>query len=178
VDIEVLRRRHLSHTLQDNIYVFAEMYERHLEGKLPRNAINEINKGSSGLLYSHPFGALGNIGPDPISGGTLERIAIRGELRCGITVSQDVMESNTNDTYLRELDSDFCHAVAASAVQSTNDAVLVDIHDEEEGYVALANGTIDVFSGASNDIQKFVRNPLLDVGFSFSRPYFYGFGAG
>lgn len=64
---------------------YGEVYRRHLEPILPRPVPDRINNGETGLIYSFPFGSTTPIGLGAVRGGTLERILMRGHLRCGIS---------------------------------------------------------------------------------------------
>ena len=64
---------------------FGEIYERHLEEIVPRNTLDTINRnGTTGLIYSFPFGGIANIGPEPSQGSAMDGIMERGMLQCGI----------------------------------------------------------------------------------------------
>jgi hypothetical protein len=70
---------------------YGEMYDRHYVVRSPRaDGLNRLNTGESGLMYSKPFGSINTIvpipgqDPGPIANDTLEAIANRGQLRCGI----------------------------------------------------------------------------------------------
>ena len=64
---------------------YGEVYRRHLEPILPRPEPDRINNGETGLIYSFPFGSVTPIGFGAVRGGTLEKILMRGRLRCGIS---------------------------------------------------------------------------------------------
>ena len=66
---------------------YAEIYRRNLEPILPRPVPNYINNGTgtTGLIFSFPYGSLEPIGEGPTLNGTLETIRERGLLRCGIS---------------------------------------------------------------------------------------------
>lgn len=67
---------------------YGELYNRHLVSILPRHDPNRINTGTSGLIYSFPFGSIdpddGEFGPGPVLGGSLDDIIARGNLLCGV----------------------------------------------------------------------------------------------
>lgn len=146
---------------------YGEIYSRHLEPIAPRLNVNKINKGDTGLLYSHPFGQSNAIGPGPIKGGVIERIVQRGFLRCGITlpVNQTVLEIDSGERV--GLDIEFCKALSSSVLESN-----IDVSFESEFTnisLALENGDIDVYAGGDVYMNSDVRHP----GLSFSKPYFY-----
>eukprot|EP00984_Skeletonema_dohrnii_P029796 scaffold20690_cov155-Skeletonema_dohrnii-CCMP3373.AAC.1 len=147
---------------------YGEMYTRHLAPISPRLEINEINDGeTTGLMYSHPLGKVDTVGPGPINGGVIERILQRGFLRCGIPgATQDA----TSDKIKRvELDMEFCRALSASLLQRTPDNVSFQRYSDDDVYLALENGDIDVYAGGAVD----VGSDFLLPGLSFSNPYFY-----
>ena len=67
---------------------YGEIYNRHLLSILPRPDQDRLNTGTSGLIYSFPFGSIdpddGEFGPGPVLGGSLEAISARGTLVCGV----------------------------------------------------------------------------------------------
>mmetsp|Transcript_3657 Transcript_3657/g.5301 ORF Transcript_3657/g.5301 Transcript_3657/m.5301 type:complete len:272 (+) Transcript_3657:2-817(+) len=141
---------------------YGEIYTRHLASISPRLEINEINDGeTTGLMYSHPLGKVDTVGPGPINGGVIERILQRGFLRCGIP----------GDKIKRvELDVEFCRALSASVLQRTPDNVSFQRYsDDDDVYLALENGDIDVYAGGEVD----VGSDFLLPGLSFSNPYFH-----
>uniref|UniRef100_A0A7S4MXE2 Solute-binding protein family 3/N-terminal domain-containing protein n=1 Tax=Odontella aurita TaxID=265563 RepID=A0A7S4MXE2_9STRA len=151
---------------------YGELHERHFQATLSRGRVNELNKGESGLMFSHPFGSLTSNGSGAIKNGTLELIKEHKELRCGIVPKELLPESS--DKALYSLDADFCSAVAASATHNARDSVrFVHVDDSFDGFERLAKGEIDVFAGARVHIDHDLLEPKLGVGFSFSQPYFY-----
>ena len=148
---------------------YGEIYTRHLVSISPRLEINDINDGeTTGLMYSHPLGKVDMVGPGPINGGVIERILQRGFLRCGIPgATQDA----TSDKIKRvELDMEFCRALSASVFQRTPDNVSFQSYsDDDDIYLALENGDIDVYAGGEVD----VGSDFLLSGLSFSNPYFH-----
>ena len=76
---------------------YQEIYRRNLQPILPRQDADHINSGSSGLIYSFPFGNVNITGPGPRSAnGTLTQVYSRGYLRCGI--STRVIFARFNET--------------------------------------------------------------------------------
>mmetsp|Transcript_33757 Transcript_33757/g.68692 ORF Transcript_33757/g.68692 Transcript_33757/m.68692 type:complete len:906 (+) Transcript_33757:85-2802(+) len=148
---------------------YGEIYTRHLVSISPRLEINDINDGeTTGLMYSHPLGKVDTVGPGPINGGVIERILQRDFLRCGIPgATQDA----TSDKIKRvELDMEFCRALSASVFQRTPDNVSFQSYsDDDDIYLALENGDIDVYAGGEVD----VGSDFLLSGLSFSNPYFH-----
>jgi len=148
---------------------YGEMYTRHLAPISPRLEINEINDGeTTGLLYSHPLGKVDTVGPGPINGGVIDRILQRGFLRCGIPGATQDATSDKNKRV--ELDMEFCRALSASVLQRTPDNVSFQRYsDDDDIYIALENGDIDVYAGGEVD----VGSDFLLPGLSFSNPYFH-----
>jgi len=154
---------------------YGEIYTRHLVSISPRLEINEINnEGTTGLLYSHPFGKVDTVGPGPIKGGVIERILQRGFLRCGISYRnyqdgiEDWLEARYDQSTL--LHMEFCRALSASVLQRTPDNVSFQRYsDDDDVYLALENGDIDVYAGGAVDVDS----DFLLPGLSFSSPYFH-----
>jgi hypothetical protein len=154
---------------------YGELHARHLASISPRLEINEINnEGTTGLLYSHPFGKVDTVGPGPIKGGVIERILQRGFLRCGISYRnyqdgiEDWLEARYDQSTL--LHMEFCRALSASVLQRTPDNVSFQSYsDDDDVYLALENGDIDVYAGGEVD----VGSDFLLSGLSFSNPYFH-----
>mmetsp|Transcript_3656 Transcript_3656/g.5298 ORF Transcript_3656/g.5298 Transcript_3656/m.5298 type:complete len:279 (+) Transcript_3656:2-838(+) len=148
---------------------YGEIYTRHLASISPRLEINEINDGeTTGLMYSHPLGKVDTVGPGPINGGVIERILQRGFLRCGIHILNATQDA-TSDKRV-ELDMEFCRALSASVLQRTPDNVSFQRYsDDDDVYLALENGDIDVYAGGEVD----VGSDFLLPGLSFSNPYFH-----
>ncbi len=150
---------------------YGEIYERNLQSLLPRAYVNMLNNGSSPLISSIPFGDVTVDGPGPTSGGTLEQIAQRGVLRCG--VAEDAFFSNFNNQQWSGLDIDFCRAVAAALFGPSSNPEFVNVTASGR-FQELANGTIDVISRtASETYERNVDEPTTGEGFFFTQPYFY-----
>ncbi|KAK1733036.1 amino acid ABC transporter [Skeletonema marinoi] len=154
---------------------YGEMYTRHLASISPRLEMNEINnEETTGFLYSHPFGKVDTVGPEPINGGVIERILQRGFLRCGIPSRnypdglEDWQEARYDKSILFHME--FCRALSASVLQRTPDNVSFQSYsDYDDIYLALENGDIDVYSGGAVDVDS----DFLLPGMAFSSPYFY-----
>eukprot|EP00984_Skeletonema_dohrnii_P029799 scaffold20690_cov155-Skeletonema_dohrnii-CCMP3373.AAC.4 len=154
---------------------YGEIYTRHLAPISPRLEINEINnEETTGLLYSHPLGKVDTVGPGPIKGGVIERILQRGFLRCGISNRnypngiEDWLEARYDKSTL--LHMEFCRALSASVLQRTPDNVSFESYsDDDDIYLALENGDIDVYAGGAVD----VGSDFLLPGLAFSNPYFH-----
>ena len=157
---------------------YGEIFARHLDGVIPRTGLNSLNlNGSTGLLYSLPFGVSEeDRGPGPVQGGTLQAIRDRGYLRCGLI--SNVTGFAKFDTFSQEwtgLDVSFCQVVSAAVFAEEFDAPIefVSLSDTEQ-YIALASGDIDILAWGMASLVSEVLEPTSSTGFSFSSPYFYG----
>ncbi|CAB9526977.1 extracellular solute-binding protein [Seminavis robusta] len=163
---------------------FGEIYESTWGKAIPRSALNQINMGdaniTTGLLYSHPFGAIGSIRDEnaPL-GATLTAILQRGKLRCGIHVGRSAFATRVEEEAgYSGMDVDFCKAVSASLFSGDLDAVeFVEVEEDSDGYILLSAGTIDVLAGATWTLQNDVMEPNTQQGYTFSQPYFYGYSS-
>jgi hypothetical protein len=66
---------------------YGEVFTRNLEPILPRPIADEINAGTTGLIYAFPFGSLdatAQFGPSPTQGGVMQKLVSRGKLVCGV----------------------------------------------------------------------------------------------
>ena len=155
---------------------YADIYGEHLEGDFPREAVNQLNNGTTGLMYAHPFGDLGPTPEDEYVtfGPTLERILNRGKLLCGVRGDRPgfaILSNSSNSG----LDIDFCRAVAASLFEGDIEALdLVEISSQQRGFGLLATGDIDLVAGATWNLVNEVKETSTGLGFDFSQPYFFG----
>lgn len=152
---------------------YGEIYERNLGSLIPRAHVNMLNNGSSPLISSIPLGDVSVYGQGPMSGSTLEQIAQRGTLRCG--VAENVFFSNLNNTTQQwsGIDIDFCRAVSAALFGPSSTPQFVQVTAANR-FAELANGNIDIISRTTSE--TYLRNvdePTTGKGFSFSQPYFY-----
>jgi ABC-type amino acid transport substrate-binding protein len=164
-----------------------ELYEKYIQDLIPRdNGLNRPYNRSrtNGLLYSIPFGDLKGIGRDPIANGTLGKILVRGHLRCGVQPFRgaafasesngDMQQNNGTSMVWSGFDVDFCRAVAAAIFAGNGDKLtFVAFNEEADGYVLLADDSVDVVAGARVSLQADILAPELDHGVQFSLPYFY-----
>jgi general L-amino acid transport system substrate-binding protein len=148
---------------------YAEVYDRHLKMIFPRSGLNFLNNGTTGLIYSHPFGNIDNVGSGPVPGGMLEKILKRGNLICGVRPQRPGFAVLDYVGEWSGLDTDYCRALSSALFGSVWDTVefLEVIHDE--GSFLANNSDVDVIAGAC---QKFELGNLS----SFSQPYFYTHG--
>lgn len=132
-----------------------------------------MNNGTTGLLSFLPYGRLGNLGPGPISGGTLERVRKRKKLICGIRDGRPGFAAQEDNNF-HGLDVDFCRVLASSILDGNTDAItFVSINDTSSGYSKMARMEVDVLSGFMRTIQNDVNEPTTKLGYTFSQPYFY-----
>jgi len=155
---------------------YGEVYTRHLSSISPRLEVNTINDGeTTGLLYSYPLGKVDVVGPGPIKHGVIERILQRGFLRCGIRLFPHYPDdlgggqgTSFDNTDLLNMES--CRALTASLFQRIPDNTSFQRYSEDDDiFLALENGDIDVYAGGEGDLYSDAFTP----GLSFSRPYFY-----
>ena len=69
---------------------YGEVYERHRASIIPREGINLINDGTTGLHFHQSLGDVTEYGPDPYENMTLSRILKRRKLLCGIPVGMNL----------------------------------------------------------------------------------------
>ena len=155
---------------------FGELYARHLEEIVPRAGLNSLNvDGTTGMLYSFPFGDLEADGPGPVQNGTLQAILDRGHLRCGLSSNiTSFAEFDPDSDDWGGLDVSFCRVISAAVFAGEAETVEFFSFSDEGLFVALANGEVDVLAGAMADLVTEVLEPTSMTGFAFSSPYFYG----
>lgn len=134
------------------------------------SVMNQINDGTTGMLYASPFGDLNRNtdsasvpGPDSV-----HQIKKRGYLKCGVLTPAGYpgIDISSIDN-LVDMSADYCRAVAAAIFQGDDGAVEVITFSEDynSSIAALTAFEIDVLSGARVE---------QCVGIHFSEPYFYG----
>jgi len=152
---------------------YGETYRHHLEGSFPRQGLNLLNTGNTGLMYSHPFGSIERKGPGPAEGGLINKIIGRGSLRCGISRRNGFGEYDGSEW--SGLDADYCRALSASVFAGGQNKVdFIEVSDTD--YIEdLFTGKLDVMSGVYRRIQPDVEGLGTASGksVSFSVPYFF-----
>lgn len=149
---------------------YEEIYARNMEALVPRDGLNLINSGDSGLIYSFPFGALGTEGV--YVNGTIALIRERGFLKCG--VDTDFSSFSQENLTWSGYGVDYCRALASSIFNGDTTRVIFTVLSELEQFVALENGSIDVLSsGVSYKVSRDVMEPTSGTGFTLSPPNFY-----
>ncbi|CAB9502616.1 extracellular solute-binding protein [Seminavis robusta] len=162
---------------------YGEIYDRHMAKGIPRATINQINRGTTGLLLSHPFGAVGeNVREEdkiPL-GDYLQSIVERGGVRCGISANAEragfasKVNSNVSSVAYKGFEIDLCRALSTSLFQGQpNNIQFIEVEEPEDGFALLASGEIDVLAGVTSSLQNRVKEPTTGLGYSFSAPYFY-----
>jgi len=152
---------------------YGEIYSRHMEKVIPRQGLNLISTGTSGLLYSHPFGSPGEASHGREEGGTLDKVYERGYLKCGILVRSDSgrvsNETQTKSTFGKE----FCYALSAATFQdyseeTKNKKTKIFIMNTTEGLDLINQDEVDVVSLVTVNLANDVTRKL-----SFSQPIYY-----
>ena len=150
---------------------YGEVFARYMEIYTPRQGLNLINYGAGGLLYSIPLGnPEGSVGTP---GTTLVAISERAKLRCGLRPNRPGFAVLEVDK-LNGMEVDYCRALAASIFYGRTDQVeFITVSDQREGLALLASGELDVFAGATWNLQTDVRIPGIGEGFTLTQPFFY-----
>ena len=141
--------------------------------------MNQINNGSSGMLYAIPFGDIENDDEDSAAvsnnGTCLCHIRDAAKLNCGVVVPKDFVGDVTNSNNIVGMSVDYCRTLAAAIYNGDSDAVEFTTYLEgsNSSYIALNNGTIDVIAGAQIEKQYDFGTYSLP-GVTFSSPYYFG----
>ena len=141
--------------------------------------MNQINNGSSGMLYSIPFGDIENDDEDSAAvsnnGTCLCHIRDAAKLNCGVVVPKDFVGDVTNSNNIVGMSVDYCRTLAAAIYNGDSDAVEFTTYLEgsNSSYIALNNGTIDVIAGTRIEKQYDFGTDSLP-GVTFSSPYYFG----
>ncbi|CAB9524429.1 extracellular solute-binding protein [Seminavis robusta] len=162
---------------------YGEIYKRHLARGIPRATLNEVNQGTTGLLFSHPFGAIGENTREedkiPL-GDDVQSIVERGSVRCGISANAEragfasKVNSTVSSVAYEGFEIDLCQSLSTSLFQGQpNKIQFVEVEKPEHGFALLASGAIDVLAGVTSSLQNRVKEPSTGLGYSFSVPYFY-----
>jgi ABC-type amino acid transport substrate-binding protein len=152
---------------------YGEMYRNNLATYVARAPVNMLNNGSSPLLYSIPFGETNVTGPEPLSGGTLEKILQRGYLLCGIGDAPFFVDFKSTIPQLSGFDVDFCRAISAAIFNGTDNTVFIPI-EAAERFEVLASGKVDLLSRLTSvTYERDVDEPTTKMGYTFAQPNFY-----
>jgi len=153
---------------------YGEIYTRHLEDIIPRQDTNVINDGTSGLIFSHPFGnLLGSASSGHVEGGILEKIFQRGYLKCGILDQNTLGRFDTEKHTPSGLGVDYCYALSAGIFRDYTE-------ETKNNYTKIFPIVSTSMSSSLNQHEMDVIN-LVEVNLindvskkmSFSQPIFY-----
>ena len=140
--------------------------------------MNQVNNGTTGMLYATPFGDVATQYDEQLCGGALlGDIRKQGSLKCGVVVP--FTENITDRKGLVGMSVDYCHTLAAALFNGNYKAVKVFTFPGYDGssFAALNNGTIDALAGGSNQWKHHFKISSSIGGFRFSSPYYYENGA-
>jgi len=177
------------HALRFGWRTWGEYMDRFFENHDDEGEMDAYNDGTTGLLFTHPFGSLsekdGRMSEGRNAGPTRRRIRERGKLLCGIRVPRPgfamELQNTTNSSSFplyEGIEIDLCRAIAASFFYGDTSAVeYVIVHSPGEGFIKLVGNEIDVLAGATWNLENDVREKSTGIGFSFTQPYFYGYSA-
>jgi ABC-type amino acid transport substrate-binding protein len=148
---------------------FGDLYDL----PVPRTGRNVLNNGSSGILASPPLGR--ELHGSRRQGGSLSSIFERGTLKCGIRGGRPGFAMyNVTKSEWEGLDVSFCTLLAAALGSGHFGAAdFLDVSNTT-GFEALYSGAVDVLAGAVWTLENDFREPVTNVGYSFTQPYFYG----
>jgi len=155
---------------------YGELYDEIQKNR----GMNHINTGTTGMLYAIPFGELDNEDYDGIgdimniSASLLNRIGKEtGSLNCGVIVPHNFTGNSEKSDMLIGMSIAYCQSVAAALFNGDFNNVNLLNFTNNDAFVALNNGTIDVLAGAEIKREYDFASPSLG-GFHFSTPYYYG----
>lgn len=138
--------------------------------------MNQINNGTTGMLYAMPFGDLERNSGVVDANTALEKIRKKGLLECGVVVPDGYTGDISNSDKLIGMNVSFCRALAAALFHGNFKAVRLVKFSEKDisSLESLGNGTIDVLAGRRVERKyDFESSPSLG-GFHFSTPFYHG----
>ncbi|KAL7545849.1 hypothetical protein ACHAWF_009200, partial [Thalassiosira exigua] len=148
-------------------------YGQILDGDEGNRGMNQINDGSSGMMYPIPFGELESnmYGDGHSTGNLLDRIKADGQLKCGVTVPEGFSMTRISTDSIVGMSVDYCRALAAAIFHGDISAVeILNFTEESDSLAALNDESIDVLAGPNIDLKYDLgRLPTLG-GFYFSTP--------
>jgi len=143
--------------------------------------MNQINDGTTGMIYAIPVGALefkasNHRGVDVMTGTTLfEKIKTVGSLNCGVVIPDGFEKEALNGEKLVGMSIDNCQTLAAALFHGNFEREnLFAFSENNSPFVALINGTIDILAGAAVEKSHYFERSLPLRGVHFSTPYYYG----
>lgn len=121
--------------------------------------MNQINDGSTGMIYAIPFGAAlplcdGDNFALTAGEAVFGEIRKRGLLNCGVMSPESTTGENggataESNSVLAGMSVDYCHALAAASLNGDSEAVDIRFFQSKGiAYGALNDGTVDVLAGA------------------------------
>jgi general L-amino acid transport system substrate-binding protein len=145
---------------------YGEVYQRTLEPIVPRSGLNLANDGTTGLLYSHPFGSINIEGPqlNKVS-KTVENIRKRGFLNCGINIRAGFASFDPETREYSGFDVDLCNLIASAIFDGVPRVLFTDLPARDR-FQILADQEIDVLVRLSTwTIVRDFMEPSSGVGF-------------
>lgn len=153
---------------------YGEIYQRHMEDVVPRGGLNEINKGASGLIYSHPFGSLQTEAPYVPESSTLAKIRKRGHLKCGVSNIPSFSRFDQELSKWVGFDVDYCRAMSAAIFSGDPNRVVFLFSTSAQRFKDLALGDVDILSRLTTvTLGRDIRETNSQTGFTFTRPTYY-----
>jgi hypothetical protein len=141
--------------------------------------MNQINNGSTGMLYPPRWGDLNK---EPLYQSVIEHIYFdeiwrRGHLRCGVVTPIGYLGGNIseNSDMIVGMSADYCRAFSAAIFYGKTDNVefTTFVDGDDSAFNALATSTIDVLAGVKVDL-AYLFPTDSHGGFHFSEPFYYG----
>jgi len=155
-------------------------YGEILHGDDNNRGANQINNGTTGMLYAIPFGELQpEIDHDheriSINSTILHKMRNNGTLNCGV-IDPGGHDSAEVDKTLVGMSVDYCHTLAAALFNGNFGSINLwrFSANDDDSFLALNNGIIDVLSGVRIEQKYDFESSALLGGFRFSTPYYYG----
>ena len=153
----------------------------------PNNEIrgmNQINDGTTGMIYATPFGELENLSgdlgavdaTDDMFLEDISNIRTNQLLNCGVVVPDGFDGKISESRELFGMSVDYCRGLAAALFDGNHEAVNFTTFSENDAssFAALDEGTIDVLGGGRIERKYDFGSPPLLRGVHFSTPYYYG----
>mmetsp|Transcript_35231 Transcript_35231/g.61868 ORF Transcript_35231/g.61868 Transcript_35231/m.61868 type:complete len:476 (-) Transcript_35231:287-1714(-) len=154
------------------VYCVGNYGEIIFDGEQNNRGMNQINNGTTGMLYATPFGDLKNENGYFFSSNTRDALLdnirnAQGSLNCGVVVPDDFHVG---------MSVEYCRTLAAALFNGNSERVnfLTFSGNDNSSFVALNNGTIDVLAGGRVEKKHDFVSSLSVGGFVFSTPYYYG----
>ena len=152
---------------------YGEIYAAHMEAVVPRGGLNMLNNGTSGLIYSLPFGTATTT-KAPFGSGKLQMIRQRGVLHCGVTKNSLFSSFNASTQAWSGYDVDYCRAIAAAIFGGDSSRVVFTYLQSIDRFMALSVDAVDVLSRVTtHTLSRDVKEPTTGVGMTFTSPTFY-----